>query len=216
MTFPFDKVVTTLQNFYKGDLPSVTKVAQERKDPFLVLIGCILSLRTKDEVTDVAAARLFLRVRTPREMLSLPVKELERLIYPVGFYRTKARTIQGISKTILEQYSGKVPDTMEELLSFKGVGRKTANIVITEGFNKAGIAVDTHVHRISNRLGAVSTRNPNETENALRNVLPRKYWRVYNMLLVTHGKRTCTPLSPFCSRCPVYTYCQRVGVTRSR
>ena len=216
MTFPFDKVVTTLQNSYKGDLPSVTKVAQERKDPFLVLIGCILSLRTNDEVTDVAAARLFLRVRTPREMLSLPVKELERLIYPVGFYRTKARTIQGISKTILEQYSGKVPDTMEELLSFKGVGRKTANIVITEGFNKAGIAVDTHVHRISNRLGAVSTRNPNETEDALRNVLPRKYWRIYNMLLVTHGKRTCTPLSHFCGRCPVYTYCRRVGVTRSR
>ena len=216
MAFPFDRIVTTLQGFYKGDLPSVTKVARKNKDPFLVLIGCILSLRTKDEVTDVAAARLFQRVRTPREMLSLPVKELERLIYPVGFYRTKARTIQGVSKMILEQYSGKVPDTMEELLSFKGVGRKTANIVITEGFNKAGIAVDTHVHRISNRLGAVSTRNPNETEDALRNVLPRKYWRVYNMLLVTHGKRTCTPLSPFCSRCPVYKYCKRVGVTRSR
>ena len=216
MVFPFDKIVAILQDSYKGDLPSVTKVARKNKDPFLVLMGCILSLRTKDEVTDVAAARLFQRVRTPGEMLSLPVKELERLIYPVGFYRTKARTIQGISKMILEQYSGKVPDTMEELLSFKGVGRKTANIVITEGFNKAGIAVDTHVHRISNRLGAVSTRNHNETEDALRNVLPRKYWRVYNMLLVTHGKRTCTPLSPFCGRCPVYTYCERVGVTRSR
>ena len=216
MAFPFDKIVTILQDFYKGDLPSVTKVAKERKDPFLVFIGCILSLRTKDEVTDVAAARLFRRARTPREMLALSVGELERLIYPVGFHRTKARTIQDISKKVLEQYNGKVPDTMEELLSFKGVGRKTANIVITEGFNKAGIAVDTHVHRISNRLGAVSTRNPNETEDALRKVLPRKYWRVYNMLLVTHGKRTCAPLSPFCSRCPVYMYCKRVGVTRSR
>ncbi len=216
MAFPFDKVVTTLQNFYKGDVPSVTKVANERKDPFLVLVGCILSLRTKDVVTDVAAERLFQRARNPRETLALRVKELERLIYPVGFYRTKARTIQEISKTILEKYNGKVPETMEELLSFKGVGRKTANIVITEGFNKAGIAVDTHVHRISNRLGAVSTGNPNETENALRKVLPRKHWRIYNMLLVTHGKRTCAPLSPFCSRCPIYAFCKRVGVTRSR
>jgi endonuclease III len=216
MAFPFDKVVTILRGYYKGDLPSVTKVAKERRDPFLVLIGCVLSLRTKDEVTDVAAARLFERARTPKEMLALPLVELERLIYPVGFYRTKARTIQGISKKVLEQYGGNVPDAMEELLSFKGVGRKTANIVITEGFNKAGIAVDTHVHRISNRLGAVSTRNPDETEGALRKVLPRKYWRIYNMLLVTHGKRTCTPLSPFCGRCPVYVYCKRIGVTRSR
>ncbi len=216
MSFPFDEVVARLKDFYKGDVPSVTKLANEKRDPFLVLIGCILSLRTKDEVTDVAAARLFQRARTPREVLALPVKELERLIYPVGFYRTKTRTIQDISQKILEQYNGKVPETMEELLSFTGVGRKTANIVITEGFNKAGIAVDTHVHRISNRLGAVSTRNPNETEDALRKVLPRKHWRVYNMLLVTHGKRTCAPLSPFCSRCPVSTYCERVGVTRSR
>jgi endonuclease III len=216
MAFPFDKVVTILQDSYKGDVPSVTKVANENKDPFLVLIGCILSLRTKDEVTEVAAARLFRKAHTPGEILSLPVRELEKLIYPVGFYRTKARTIQGISKKVLEEYNGKVPDTMEELLSFNGVGRKTANIVITEGFNKAGIAVDTHVHRISNRLGAVCTKNPNETEDALRKVLPRKHWRLYNMLLVTHGKRTCAPLSPFCSRCPIYRFCERVGVTRSR
>ena len=216
MAFPFDKVVTTLQKFYRDDEPSVTRIAKEKKDPFLVLVGCILSLRTKDEVTDVAVDRLIHRARTPREVLALPVKELERLIYPVGFYRTKARTIQEISKTILEKYNGKVPETMEELLSFKGVGRKTANIVITEAFNKAGIAVDTHVHRISNRLGAVSTKNPYGTEDALRKILPRKYWRVYNMLLVTHGKRTCAPLSPFCSRCPVCRFCERVGVSRSR
>ncbi len=216
MAFPFEKVVTILKGYYEGDVPSVTKVARERRDPFLVLIGCILSLRTKDEVTDGAAARLFRRARTPREMLSVSTGELERLIYPVGFYRTKARTIRDISKKILTEYDGKVPGTMEELLSFKGVGRKTANIVITEAFNKAGIAVDTHVHRISNRLGAVSTRNPDETEQALRKILPRRYWKVYNMLLVTHGKRTCTPLSPFCSRCPVFAYCKRVGVIRSR
>ena len=216
MDFPFDSIVKILQRFYKDDVPSVTKVANEEKDPFLVLVGCILSLRTKDEVTEAAMDRLMRRARTPREILALPVQELERIIYPVGFYRTKTRTIQEISKTLLETYKGKVPETMEQLLSFKGVGRKTANIVITEGFNKAGIAVDTHVHRISNRLGAVSTRNPHQTEDALRKTLPRKYWKIYNMLLVTHGKRTCAPLSPFCSRCPIYAHCKRVGVTRSR
>jgi endonuclease-3 len=197
-------------------VPSVTKVANKKRDPYLVLVGCILSLRTKDEVTDGAAERLFHRASNPHEILALPVRQLEQLIYPVGFYRTKARTLHEISKSILEKYGGVVPGTMEELLSLKGVGRKTANIVITEGFNKAGIAVDTHVHRISNRLGAVKTRNPHETEDALRKVLPRKYWRIYNMLLVTHGKRTCAPLSPFCSRCPISAYCKRVGVTRSR
>jgi endonuclease III len=214
--FPFDKVVTILRRYYKGHVPFVTKVANERRDPFMVLIGCILSLRTRDEVTDVAAERLFQRADNPHKILDLPVNELEQLIYPVGFYRTKARTIQEISRTILAKYDGKVPESMDELLSLKGVGRKTANIVITEAFNKPGIAVDTHVHRISNRLGAVHTKNPLQTEDALRKVLPRKYWKVYNMLLVTHGKRTCTPLSPFCGRCPVYALCQRVGVTRSR
>ncbi len=216
MTVDFDKIVRTLERVYKDDVPSVTKVARRKRDPFLVLVGCILSLRTKDEVTDLAVERLTKKARTPQEILSLSVQELASTIYPVGFYRTKAKTIQDISRTILEKYNGKVPHTMDELLSFKGVGRKTANIVVTEGFNKAGIAVDTHVHRISNRLGAVSTKNPNQTEDALRKVLPRKYWKRYNMLLVTHGKRTCTPLSPFCSRCAIYAFCKRVGVTRSR
>ena len=208
--------MTTLRRYYKDEVPFVTRIANEKRDPFLVLIGCLLSLRTRDEVTDVAAERLFTKAHNPREMLALPVAELEKLIYPVGFYRTKARTIQEISRTILEKYSGEVPATMDELLSLKGVGRKTANIVITEGFNKPGIAVDTHVHRISNRLGAVRTRNPHETEDALREALPRKYWKVYNMLLVTHGRTICHPLSPFCSRCPIYKLCGRVGVTRSR
>ncbi len=216
MTVDFDKIVRTLERVYKDDVPSVTKVARRKRDPFLVLVGCILSLRTKDEVTDLAVERLTKKARTPQEILSLSVQELASTIYPVGFYRTKAKTIQDISRTILEKYNGKVPHTMDELLSFKGVGRKTANIVVTEGFNKAGIAVDTHVHRISNRLGIVSTRNPNQTEDALRKVLPRRYWKHYNMLLVTHGKRTCTPLSPFCSRCAIYAFCKRVGVTRSR
>lgn len=216
MTFPFGMMVRALQAEYRDDVPSVTKLAARGRDPFLVLIGCILSLRTKDEVTDAAMERLLKKARTPRQILSLPVSELARIIYPVGFYRTKAKNIHEISRIILDEYGGNVPSKMDELLSFKGVGRKTANIVITEGFNKAGIAVDTHVHRISNRLGIVCTKHPDQTELALRQILPRRYWRIYNMLLVTHGKRTCTPLSPFCSRCPIAAMCKKVGVTRSR
>ena len=216
MTLPFGAMIKRLQTLYRDDVPSVTKVAEQERDPFLVLVGCILSLRTKDEVTEAAMERLLKKARTPLEMLALPVAELSKTIYPVGFYRTKAKNIHGISRTILEKYSGRVPDSMDELLSFKGVGRKTANIVITEGFNKAGIAVDTHVHRISNRLGLVSTKNPDQTEQALRKVLPKRYWKIINMLLVTHGKRTCTPLSPFCSRCPINSICKKVGVTRTR
>jgi len=216
MTFPFDVMIKKLSSLYRDDVPSVTKVAEQERDPFLVLVGCILSLRTKDEVTEAAMERLLKKARTPREMLELPLAELSTIIYPVGFYRTKAKTIHEISQTVLEKHSGRVPDTMEELLSFKGVGRKTANIVITEGFNKAGIAVDTHVHRISNRLGIVSTKNPDQTEQALRKVLPKRYWKIINMLLVTHGKRTCTPLSPFCSRCPINSICKKAGVTRTR
>ena len=156
------------------------------------------------------------RAHTPEGLLAVPTEELERIIYPVGFYRNKARLIKEISQIVIEKYAGSVPDTIEELLTIRGIGRKTANIVVTEGFGKAGIAVDTHVHRISNRLGAVTTKNPDQTEEALRKILPRQYWLAYNPLLVTHGRRTCTPLSPFCSRCPVFDLCARRGVTKSR
>ena len=216
MEHAFDAIVKTLRSFYRDDVPSVTKVAEKERDAFLVLVGCILSLRTKDEVTEGAVERLTQHARTPREILGLPVHELERLIYPVGFYRNKARLIKEVALTVIEKYDNKVPDTIDELLTIKGVGRKTANIVITEGFGKPGIAVDTHVHRISNRFGIVSTKTPNDTEIALRRIVPHKYWRIYNPLLVTHGRRTCAPLSPFCGRCPVFDLCRRVGVSRSR
>ena len=209
-------MIGTLKHFYRADVPALTKIARRERNPFLVLIGCLLSLRTKDAVTDAAMERLLQKARTPEEILSLSNEELERIIYPVGFYRTKARVLKGVSKVILEDYGSRVPSTMEELLKLKGVGRKTANIVITEGFGRPGIAVDTHVHRISNRLGAVRTKNPHETEKELEKVLPQKYWIIYNTLLVTHGQRTCTPLSPFCSRCPIFDLCKRVGVTKSR
>jgi endonuclease-3 len=209
-------VIEGLKEFYTSDVPVVTRIANERHDPFLVLIGCLLSLRTKDETTENAMERLMKRARTPRELLSIPTEEVERIIYPVGFYKVKSRLIKEISRTVIEKYHNVVPDTLDELLTIKGVGRKTANIVITEGFGAPGIAVDTHVHRISNRLGAVRTKTPEETEMRLRQILPQEYWRVYNPLLVTHGRRTCTPLSPWCGRCRVHDLCARVGVTRSR
>jgi endonuclease III len=191
-------------------------VAAESRDPFRVLIACILSLRTQDTTTGPAAARLFALADTPAAMLKLTPRQIERAIYPVGFYRTKARAIRAICRDILERFGGRVPDAIDDLLTFSGVGRKTANLVVTMGYGKPGICVDTHVHRISNRLGYIKTRNPEETEQALRRQLPRRYWIGYNDLLVSFGQNVCTPISPRCSRCPVRTLCARVGVTSSR
>ena len=191
-------------------------VGQYRHDPFATLISCLLSLRTKDATTDAASARLFRLARTPRAMLRLPARRIERVIYPVGFYRTKARTILDVSRTLVERHGGQVPATLEELLELKGVGRKTANLVVTLAFRKYGICVDTHVHRITNRLGYVKTKTPEETEMRLRERLPRRHWRTYNDLLVAFGQNLCHPTSPWCSRCPLDDLCGHVGVTRSR
>jgi len=196
--------------------PVLTLMAAEKRDPFLTLIGCILSLRTKDEMTAVAAPRLFQNASTPAAMLDLPAATIERLIYPVGFYRTKTRVIHGICRDLIDRYEGAVPDKIDQLLTLKGVGRKTANLVVTEAFSKPGICVDTHVHRISNRWGLVKTKTPEHTEDALRAVLPRRYWIEYNSLLVAFGQTLCQPVSPWCSRCPVADRCPRIGVTHSR
>jgi endonuclease III len=181
-----------------------------------VLIACILSLRTQDTTTGPAAARLFALADTPAALLRLTPRQIERAIYPVGFYRTKARVLRGISRDLIERHGGRVPDTIEALLTLNGVGRKTANLVVTMGYGKPGICVDTHVHRISNRLGYVRTRTPEQTEMALRARLPRQYWIGYNDLLVSFGQNICTPVSPRCSTCPVSPLCRRVGVTSSR
>jgi endonuclease-3 len=191
-------------------------VAVEYKDPFFILISTILSLRTKDDVTAKASQRLFSIAETPEEMMRLDIEEIEEAIYPVGFYHNKARTIKEVCKTLIEKYNGRVPDDLDELLKLKGVGRKTANLVITLGYNKLGICVDTHVHRISNRLGYVRTKTPEETEFSLREKLPIEYWIEYNDLLVTLGQTICHPVSPKCSKCPILEYCDRVGVKRSR
>lgn len=211
------RVVEILREMVKGwKQPIVTQIAERERDPFRILISTILSLRTKDNVTALASERLFSLARTPEEMLKLSEEEIAKAIYPVGFYRNKAKTIKEICKTLVERYNGKVPNDLEELLKLKGVGRKTANLVITLGYNKPGICVDTHVHRISNRLGYVKTKTPEETEFALREKLPVEYWIEFNDLLVTLGQSICHPISPRCSICPIREYCDRIGVKRSR
>ncbi len=195
--------------------PYVERVG-EKRDPFQLLIACILSLRTKDEVTARAARNLFSQASTPASLLTLDEKKIAQLIYPVGFYRKKARTIRDISLILLKKYNSRVPDNWEGLLSFPGVGRKTAALVLSQGYGKPAICVDTHVHRITNRWGLVKTKNPEETEKALMEIVPADYWQKINPLLVIFGQRTCKPISPFCSACPLRKDCQKVGVTIHR
>lgn len=213
-----EKIVVTLRRATEGLVPpaSCTIVSRYGRDPFLVLIGCILSLRTKDTVSLPASCRLFERAKTPAAMLAIPTEIIASIIYPVGFYRRKAVTICKISDELLARYHGLVPHTLEELLALPGVGLKTANLVLAEGFGIPALCVDTHVHRISNRLGLVKTKTPEETEAALRRVLPQQYWIEWSRLLVMLGQNICVPISPFCSKCPVRAECGRVGVTRSR
>ena len=201
----------------KWKVPAVGDVAERAVDrPFETLVATILSLRTKDAVTAQAADRLLSVAPTPSAFARLTVPLIAKLIYPVGFYRTKAAHLKETCRILCAQYGGRVPDVIEELLKLPGVGRKTANLVVTIGYDGYGICVDTHVHRISNLWGYVKTRNPEETEFALRRKLPRRYWKTYNDILVTFGQNLCVPVSPWCSRCPVRQYCEKVGLKRSR
>lgn len=195
--------------------PLIDGMAVDRS-PFRVLIATVLSLRTKDTLTAVVAPRLFALADTPEAMLALSEEQIAQAVYPVGFYRTKARSIREACALLIERHGGRVPNTMDELLALPGVGRKTANLVLTAGYGLPGICVDTHVHRICNRWGYVGTRSPEETEAALRAKLPAEYWLEINGLLVTLGQNICHPTSPRCSACPVAAYCERVGVERSR
>ena len=197
-------------------LPSVSHIARKRRDPFRILISTVLSLRTKDEVTMKASKRLFAIASSPRALARTPVRVIEKAIYPVGFYKTKARSIRRISERLIEEHRGVVPDTIEGLLEFKGVGRKTANLVITLGYGKQGICVDTHVHRVSNRVGLVKTSTPEQTEFALMDVLPERYWIGYNELVVSFGQKVCKPVSPLCSTCFNERVCPKVGVGKHR
>ncbi len=211
------RVVRTLRREARGwELTILDAEAERRADPFRILIATVLSQRTLDRHTATATKRLFRRARTPRGMLRLPEREIAALIHPVGFHRTKARTIHRICDTLLTRFGGDVPDEIDDLVTLPGVGRKTANLVLTNGFGKPAICVDVHVHRIMNRLGYVRTRHPDETEMTLRKKLPRAHWMAINSLLVAFGQRLCRPISPRCSECPIRGDCRRVGVERSR
>lgn len=210
-------VMTVLeQECQQWERPSVTVVSEQYRSAFHVLLSCIISLRTKDAVTAMASARLFERAGSPQELVGLNVSEIVDLIYPAGFYRTKAEQIHTLCRQLLEEYDGVVPDSLEELLRFKGVGRKTANLVMTLGHDKPGICVDIHVHRITNRWGYVAAKTPDKTEQLLREKLPAEYWKKINDLLVCYGQNLCYPVSPACSRCRLADCCERVGVKRSR
>lgn len=195
--------------------PVVTKIAKD-SDPYKVLISTVLSLRTKDATTTKASLRLFQKAETVDKLNTLKEKEIAELIYPVGFYRTKAKNLKKIAKIIIEKHNSMVPNTIKELLELPNVGRKTANLVLAKGYGIPAICVDIHVHRISNRLGLIKTKNPLETEMKLRELLLKKYWIEYNDLLVPFGQNICKPVSPFCTKCPIYGFCDRVGVKKSR
>lgn len=204
-----DKIMKELLKVTKRmPMPVVTEIKLvTNRDAYKILISTMLSLRTKDSTTRDASMRLFEKAGNPKDMLKLSEEKIAKLIYPVGFYRVKAKNILEVSQTIIDDYNGKVPDEIDELLKLRGVGRKVANLVITEAFDKYGICVDTHVHRISNRFGYVSTKKPEQTEFTLRKKLPKKYWRVYNDTLVIYGQNLCKPINPLCNQCSVSKYC---------
>lgn len=211
-----DKIIEKLREFYNSNNKTLMDKVSEKEDPFKVLIACIISQRTKDETTDKVTEKLFKKIKNPYDLQKIDKEKLEKIIYPSGFYRVKANRLKELSKVLIEKYKGKVPDSIEELLKLPQVGRKTANIVITKGFKKLGIAVDTHVHRIVNRLGIVKTKRPEETEFELRKIVPKKYWIELNDYLVNFGKTICTPISPKCSICPIEKYCKKVNVKKFR
>ena len=211
------KVIGIIKKSVKGlEDPSVTLVGKKFKSPYLVLISCLLSLRTKDLTTLPASERLFNLAKTPKSMLNLKASQIEKAIYPVGFYKTKAKRILEISRDLVEKFNSEVPRDIDVLLTLNGVGRKTANLVLTEGYDIPAVCVDTHVHRISNRFGFVKTKNPQQTEFALRKRLPKKHWIEYNALLVVWGQNICRPISPKCSQCPVNKFCPQLGVIKHR
>ena len=219
MKFRKEKIIKVLKilkkEFKKFEKPTVRRTS-EKNDPFKTLISCLLSLRTQDKNTAKASSQLFAIADTPEKIVKLPTKRLEKLIYSSGYYKNKARTIKHVSKTLIEKYNGKVPDNEKELLSIKGIGRKTANIVLAFAFKKAVIPVDVHVHVIANRLDFVKTKNPEQTEQELMKIIPKKYWRELNTLFVLFGQKICVTISPFCSKCPVKRLCPRTGVVRNR
>ena len=201
---------------YKNKKRTTLNRMRKKPNAFKTLIACLLSLRTRDENTEKVVKKLFSEIKTPQELAKIPLKKLEKIIYSSGYYKNKAKTIKSVSKTLLEKYKGKVPDNKEELLSIKGIGPKTANVVLNFVFNKQVIPVDVNVHRVSNRLGWIKTKTAEKTEKELEKILPKKYWKEINAIFILHGKNICKPISPICSICPVNKYCIKAGVKNAR
>jgi endonuclease-3 len=209
-----DRIFKLLEKIISFE-PVINKLARKNATRFQILIATMMSARTKDEVTEIAAERLFTLASNPKDILALSTQKIEKTIYPVGFYKTKAKNILQISRDIIQKYKGKVPDSLEELQTLPGVGLKTAALVLSEGFGIDEICVDTHVHRISNRLGLVRTREPKDTYAALKKTLPKKYWRKINFLMVSYGKTVCKPIGPKCSECKLNSLCPKIGIKKS-
>jgi endonuclease III len=197
---------TTLNRMRKSTNPNA----------FKILISCLISLRTKDEITNKISNELFKIADSPQKIIKIPINKLEKIVYSSGHYKKKARILQSVSKELIERFGSKVPDSKEDLLSIKGIGPKTANIVLNFAFNKPVLPIDTHCHRIPNRLGLINTKNPLETEKELEKILPKKYWSEFNGIFVLFGRTICLPVTPFCSKCPIEGYCQKIGVNKSR
>lgn len=212
------KIIDILKAQTKNFSPTLIEsvIKEYGKDPFLILIACLLSLRAKDVVTIEVCKVLFKIAKAPEQILAIPQNKLEKIIYKIGFYKNKAKALHEVSRKILSEFKGKVPKAEENLLKLPGVGRKTANLVMGMAYGIPSICVDVHVHRISNRLGLIKTKTAEETEIVLKKILPEKYWTLWNNLLVKWGQNICTPVSPWCSKCAIRKFCKRIGVTKSR
>ena len=210
------EVMKILSKYFNYTKRTTLNCMRKKPDAFKILASCLLSLRTQDKNTEKASARLLEFAQTPKEVLNFPLKKLENLIYSSGHYKKKARVLKSVSREILERFNGKVPEAKEELMSIKGIGPKTANIVLCFAFGKSVLPIDTHCHRIPNRIGWVKTKNPVQTEVELEKILPKKYWKEFNAIFVLFGKIICQPISPWCSKCPIEKYCKKIGVKRKR
>lgn len=211
-----ESIMKTLSKIYFSNEKTTLNRMRKKPDAFKILISCLLSLRTQDKNTEKASRQLFAVADTPQEIIKLPIEKLEKLIFSSGHYKKKARVLQSVSKELIDKFNSKVPSTREELLSIKGIGPKTANIVLAFAYGKDVLPIDVHCHRIPNRLGWIKTKNPEQTERELEKVLPKKYWQEFNAIFVQFGQTICQPISPWCSKCPINKYCPRINVKRSR
>lgn len=210
------KIMNILSKKYPNTGVTTLNRMREKPNPFQILVSCLLSLRARDETTEIVSMELFKVADTPKKMVEIPTKELKKIIFKTGHYNKKAESLKHVSKTLIENFNSKVPDTYEELIGIKHIGPKTAKIVLAFAFQKHFIPIDTHCHRIPNRLGWIKTKTAEQTDKKLPKILPKKYWLDFNAIFVQFGRDICNPISPKCSQCPIEKYCPKIGVTKSR